>query len=654
MEGQAQPKAEPSAPQGDPHFAHLPNFAQELQELGLLEFAQEVDFARLTDTPGAPVLAPASARHPGGAGPVGHNNPPPQPTAAIDIQQCQLANHTADLATARATQVLHLAKVGLHQIVTSYNPRAAGSGGTDGSSKRRKTSRGADASGSRSGSKGLRHFSMKVCEKVEAKGRTTYNEVADELVAEMSKIEAASKNGQYDEKNIRRRVYDAINVLMAMDIIQKEKKEILWRGFPKLSHNSLDRVKVDRTTKIKEVEQKQLYLQDMIEQQKALKKLLERSAQRGANPGGTQLFLPFILVQAKPDATVEVKISDDMMDVQFDFYHSPFQIHDDSHVLKKMAEHQHRQLPNPQQPQQQAQAAPPQQQAIGNPLAAAAGLGLPWPAQNGSAPGNLATGNLIAAATAAAAALQPIADPALATLALAQAQAQGNSLAYGYQGAAAALYQQQQQQGQGQGQGLQQQHSGPQGQHQGQGSGGQGPAGQHQGQAAGQHQALAGPQGGPHQAQGQLPHLQQQQLQQLQALALQQQQLHSQLLQQRASMGGGLPLPPLQGGGASGLMPAQGAGPFSLPPASQLNSGLSQQQHQGGSGSQQLPSMPQIPANLAAALGQAQGLGASQQGPPASNGGGGGAAQSQGMGMSGPSLQQLSAPPAAPAFPLVA
>lgn len=37
---------------------------------------------------------------------------------------------------------------------------------------------------------------------------------------------------QYDEKNIRRRVYDALNVLMAMEIISKEKKEIRWKGLP--------------------------------------------------------------------------------------------------------------------------------------------------------------------------------------------------------------------------------------------------------------------------------------------------------------------------------------------------------------------------------------------------------------------------------------
>lgn len=49
---------------------------------------------------------------------------------------------------------------------------------------------------------------------------------------------------QYDEKNIRRRVYDALNVLMAMDIISKDKKEIQWRGLPKTSMNDIEESKV--------------------------------------------------------------------------------------------------------------------------------------------------------------------------------------------------------------------------------------------------------------------------------------------------------------------------------------------------------------------------------------------------------------------------
>lgn len=37
--------------------------------------------------------------------------------------------------------------------------------------------------------------------------------------------------GQFEEKNIRRRVYDAFNVLMAIDAIVKDKKEIRWVGW---------------------------------------------------------------------------------------------------------------------------------------------------------------------------------------------------------------------------------------------------------------------------------------------------------------------------------------------------------------------------------------------------------------------------------------
>ena len=53
----------------------------------------------------------------------------------------------------------------------------------DDSSQSSSKKRAADKS--QSGNTGLRHFSMKVCRKVEEKGNTTYNEVADELVREV-------------------------------------------------------------------------------------------------------------------------------------------------------------------------------------------------------------------------------------------------------------------------------------------------------------------------------------------------------------------------------------------------------------------------------------------------------------------------------------
>lgn len=77
--------------------------------------------------------------------------------------------------------------------------------------------------------KGLRHFSKQVCDKVESKGVTTYNEVADELAVELAPHKQGGST-KVDQKNVRRRVYDALNVLMAIGIIGKEKKEIRWKG----------------------------------------------------------------------------------------------------------------------------------------------------------------------------------------------------------------------------------------------------------------------------------------------------------------------------------------------------------------------------------------------------------------------------------------
>lgn len=47
-----------------------------------------------------------------------------------------------------------------------------------------------------------------------------------------------------DHKNIRRRVYDALNVLMAMNIIKKERKEITWIGLPTNSSQECQKIEV--------------------------------------------------------------------------------------------------------------------------------------------------------------------------------------------------------------------------------------------------------------------------------------------------------------------------------------------------------------------------------------------------------------------------
>ncbi|KAJ4911581.1 Transcription factor-like protein DPB [Raphanus sativus] len=180
-----------------------------------------------------------------------------------------------------------------------------------------------------------------ICEKVESKVRTTYNEVADELVAEFS---LPNNDGtppdqqQYDEKNIRRRVYDALNVLMAMDIISKDKKEIQWRGLPRTSLSDIEELKAERLSLRNRIEKKTAYSQELEEQYVGLQNLIRRNehlySSGNAPTGG--VALPFILVQTRPHATVEVEISEDMQLVHFDFNSTPFELHDDNFVLKTM------------------------------------------------------------------------------------------------------------------------------------------------------------------------------------------------------------------------------------------------------------------------------------------------------------------------------
>ncbi|GAB2272307.1 hypothetical protein Dimus_007127 [Dionaea muscipula] len=203
-----------------------------------------------------------------------------------------------------------------------------------------KKKRGQRAAGGDKSGRGLRQFSMKVCEKVESKGRTTYNEVADELVAEFAEPGngPSRSDQQYDEKNIRRRVYDALNVLMAMDIISKDKKEIQWRGLPRTSPSDIEHMKVERIELRNRIEKRAAYLQELEEQYIGFQNLIHRNQRLYGSGNGPSagVALPFILVQTRPNATVEVEISEDMQLVHFDFNSTPFELHDDNYVLKKM------------------------------------------------------------------------------------------------------------------------------------------------------------------------------------------------------------------------------------------------------------------------------------------------------------------------------
>lgn len=189
--------------------------------------------------------------------------------------------------------------------------------------------------------KGLRHFSMKVCEKVQRKGTTSYNEVADELVSEFTNSSShLASDSAYDQKNIRRRVYDALNVLMAMNIISKEKKEIKWIGLPTNSAQECQNLEIEKQQRIERIKQKRSQLQELLLQQIAFKNLVQRNQQNEQQDQGppalnSTIRLPFLIINTSKRTVIDCSISPDKFEYLFNFDNT-FEIHDDVELLKRM------------------------------------------------------------------------------------------------------------------------------------------------------------------------------------------------------------------------------------------------------------------------------------------------------------------------------
>ncbi|KAF8105064.1 hypothetical protein N665_0163s0035 [Sinapis alba] len=197
---------------------------------------------------------------------------------------------------------------------------------------------------SRTSGGGLRQFSVMVCQKLEAKKITTYKEVADEIISDFATIKQNSEkplnDNEYNEKNIRRRVYDALNVFMALDIIARDKKEIRWKGLPITCKKDVEEVKMDRNKIMNSVQKKAAFLKELREKVSSLESLMLRNQEMVVKTEGPAegFTLPFILLETNPHAVVEIEISEDMQLVHLDFNSTPFSVHDDAYILKLMQE----------------------------------------------------------------------------------------------------------------------------------------------------------------------------------------------------------------------------------------------------------------------------------------------------------------------------
>ncbi|KAI8589983.1 E2F/DP family winged-helix DNA-binding domain-containing protein [Geranomyces variabilis] len=194
--------------------------------------------------------------------------------------------------------------------------------------------------------KGLRHFSRCVAEKVQAKGTTTYNEVADELVDEFTT--QARNADSYDHKNIRRRVYDALNVLMAMGIIAKAKKEIRWIGLPTEGSYQRDLEALQKELLVLtaaereagEISARRQCLLKMLAKRNKLEQT-QRGSLRTENSlepeAGEGIMLPFLLLRSTCDAHVEIENTDDKSQFMISFS-KPYHLVKDMEVVSSLCE----------------------------------------------------------------------------------------------------------------------------------------------------------------------------------------------------------------------------------------------------------------------------------------------------------------------------
>ncbi|KJE89958.1 Tfdp2 protein [Capsaspora owczarzaki ATCC 30864] len=199
----------------------------------------------------------------------------------------------------------------------------------------------AEAAAAAAANKGLRHFSMRVCQKVKQKGVTSYNEVADELVTELSSAVdlTPAEKGHYDQKNIRRRVYDALNVLMAMNIIAKDKKSIRWMNFPTNAAHECEQLNVTKFDLMHRLKLKKEHMQELILQQVAFQTLVQRNKdaqEQKLHTFTTEILkLPFIVITTNSNTEIDCQMEEDRTEYFFNFKQA-FEVHDDIEVLKRM------------------------------------------------------------------------------------------------------------------------------------------------------------------------------------------------------------------------------------------------------------------------------------------------------------------------------
>lgn len=147
----------------------------------------------------------------------------------------------------------------------------------------------------------LKEFAQRVRQKVEELKETTCKAVAQALIADIRDGCTAEEAARVNDQNIHRRVYDILNVMAAIGMVEKRKKTIVWHGV--LSEDQRDEVRTlvqERHRLADEVARKRRECEELRATNDAYEHAI-RAATAPAPARDDTLALPFLFVVSEGD-----------------------------------------------------------------------------------------------------------------------------------------------------------------------------------------------------------------------------------------------------------------------------------------------------------------------------------------------------------------
>mmetsp|Transcript_33514 Transcript_33514/g.56803 ORF Transcript_33514/g.56803 Transcript_33514/m.56803 type:complete len:512 (-) Transcript_33514:377-1912(-) len=167
--------------------------------------------------------------------------------------------------------------------------------------------------------RGLKYLSNKVCEALSGVGTAITQDKMISLLYQ-SFISENNSGQEMCEKSIRRRIYDTINVLMALGLVEKTKQHIEWIGKsrPKLTdterrqaeemkqHISEARTRTRQKRKLLEDEELQyVRTKTLLDRNEGIRRHKRSKRRRGEKEEPEPIHLPFLVVRTSKLANVE-------------------------------------------------------------------------------------------------------------------------------------------------------------------------------------------------------------------------------------------------------------------------------------------------------------------------------------------------------------